>query len=234
MIRISILDDEVEEALGIRDMIQNVLAQRHEPAGISVYHDAQAFLDAYAAGQSDIIFLDIQMPQMDGLTCAERIRERDASVILIFITGMVQYAVQGYRVEAMDYIVKPVTPSLLEHSMNRAWKRLGRRKAIVVRSSDGMRSLEADELLYAEALNHRVILHTRAGEIHCTQTLSSIEAQLEGSGFFRCHAAFLVNMKRVQHIDGNDLYMEGKAIPISKHRRREFLQELTAYWGETL
>lgn len=234
MIRISVIDDEIEEALGIREMVRHALEQRHEPAEISVHQDAQAFLDAYAAGQSDVILLDIQMPRMDGMTCAERIRERDASVILIFITSMIQYAVQGYRVEAMDYIVKPVTPALLEHSLSRALKRLGRRKTLIVRADDGMRSLEADELLYAEALNHHVILHTAAGEIRCTQTLASIEAQLEGYGFFRCHAAFLINMKRVQHIDGNDLYMAGKAIPISKHRRRAFLQELTAYWGETI
>ena len=147
---------------------------------------------------------------------------------------MVQYAVQGYRVEAMDYIVKPVTPALLEHSLGRALKRRCRKKTVVVRSDDGARSPEADALLYAEALNHRVILHTGTEEIRCTQTLASIEAQLEGCGFFRCHAAFLVNMKRVQHIDGNDLYMAGKAIPISKHRRRAFLQELTSYWGETI
>lgn len=234
MIRISIIDDEIKEALGIRNMVQHVLDERHEPAEISVYHDAQAFLDAYAEGQSEIILLDIQMPGMDGMTCAEQIRERDASVILIFITSMVQYAVQGYRVEAMDYIVKPVTPALLKHSLSRALKRMGRKKAVVIRCDDGVRSLEADELLYVEALNHRVILHTKEGDIRCTQTLSSIEAQLEGSGFFRCHAAFLVNMKRVQHIDGNDLYMAGKAIPISKHRRKEFLQELTAYWGKNI
>ena len=120
MIRIMVIDDEIEEALGIREMVRHALEQRHEPAEISVHQDAQAFLDAYAAGQSDVILLDIQMPRMDGMTCAERIRERDASVILIFITSMIQYAVQGYRVEAMDYIVKPVTPALLEHSLSRA------------------------------------------------------------------------------------------------------------------
>ena len=231
MIRISVIDDEIQEALDIRDMIQHVLTAQNESASIAVYDNAQTFLDAFSSGDNDIIFLDIQMPQLDGMTCAQRIRERDASVILIFVTSMVQYAVQGYRVEAMDYLVKPVIPSLLGHSLHRALKRLGRKKTITIRSNDGLRSLDVDELLYVEALNHRVILHTITGEIHCAQTLASIEAQLQGGGFFRCHAAFLVNMRKVQHIDGNDLHLSDSVIPISKHRRREFMQELAAYWG---
>lgn len=231
MLRIAVIDDEQEEALRIRGMVEQALDSRNDSADIAVYASAEAFLRTYARGQADIIFLDIQMPEMDGMTCAQRIRRTDASVILIFVTSMVQYAVQGYRVEAMDYIVKPVSPPLLAHSLHRALKRLGRRKTLTIRASDGLRSMDADELLYVEALNHQVIVHTQTEEIHCPQTLSAIEAQLKGGGFFRCHAAFLVNMKHVQHIEGNDLLLAGALIPISKHRRREFLQAFTAYWG---
>lgn len=231
MIRISVIDDEHEEALGIQRMLRQALDARHESAEIAVYTSAQAFLQTYTSGQSDIIFLDIQMPEMDGMTCAQRIRQADPGVILIFVTSMVQYAVQGYQVEAMDYIVKPVSPNLLEHSLHRALKRLGRKKTITIRSADGLCSMDAEELLYAEAVNHRVILHTKAEEISCAQTLSAMEDQLKGSGFFRCHAAFLVNLKHVQHVEGNDLRLAGALIPISKHRRKEFLQALTAYWG---
>lgn len=128
MLRISVIDDEQEEALRIRDMLQKARNSRNDSADIAVYASAADFLRTYARGQADIIFLDIQMPEMDGMTCAQRIRQTDASVILIFITSMVQYAVQGYRVEAMDYIVKPASASLLAHSLHRALKRLGRRK----------------------------------------------------------------------------------------------------------
>ena len=87
MIRISVIDDEIREALGIRDMIQHALTAQNESASIAVYDNAQTFLDAFSSGDNDIIFLDIQMPQLDGMTCAQRIRERDASVILIFVTS---------------------------------------------------------------------------------------------------------------------------------------------------
>lgn len=234
MLQISVVDDELGEALGIREMIENLLSARNEPANITVYQDAQMFLETYAAGQCDILFLDIQMPRVDGMSCAQLIRQRDPSVILIFVTGMVQYAVQGYRVEALDYLVKPVTPSVLAHSLHRALKRLNKRRNLTVRAADGLHSLNAEELLYAEAVNHRVVLHTRGGEIHCAQTLSSIETQLQGGGFFRCHQGFLVNMRQIRHVEGTELYIEDKAIPVSKYRRRELMRELAAYWGDPI
>lgn len=234
MIRISVIDDEIQVAFGIKDMIQHALIAQNESASIAVYDNAQTFLHTFSSGDNDIIFLDIQMPEMDGMTCAQEIRRRDSSVILIFITSMVQYAVQGYRVEATDYLVKPVEPALLAHSLHRALKHLNKNQKLTIRSSNGLYSLNADDLLYVEAVNHRVILHTTGGSIQCTQTLTAIESQLQGSGFFRCHQGFLVNMRQIQHVDGNDLFIADNAIPISKYRRREFMQELTAYWGETL
>lgn len=234
MLQLCVIDDELEEALRIQAMLTELLGRQGESADISVYHAARTFLDSFTQGQYDIIFLDIQMPGMDGMACAQEIRRRDSSVILIFITSMVQYAVQGYRVEATDYLVKPVEPALLAHSLHRALKHLNKCHKLTVRSSDGLHSLNADDLLYVEAVNHRVILHTASESIYCPQTMASIEAQLQGFGFFRCHQGFLVNMRQIQHVDGNDLFIADRAVPISKYRRREFMQELTAYWGKTL
>lgn len=234
MLQLSVIDDEIDEARKIQAMLTKSMGSRNESAEISVFQNPHTFLDTFTRGRYDIIFLDIQMPEMDGMTCAQEIRRRDSSVILIFITSMVQYAVQGYRVEATDYLVKPVEPALLAHSLHRALKHLNKNPKLTIRSSDGLHSLNVDDLLYVEAVNHRVILHTASGSIPCSQTLAAIESQLQGSGFFRCHQGFLVNMRQIQHVDGNDLFIADKAVPISKYRRREFMQELTAYWGKTL
>lgn len=234
MLQFSIIDDEIDEARKIQAMLMKSIRNQNESAEVSIFQNAQFFLNTFTRGSYDMIFLDIQMPEMDGMTCAQEIRRRDSSVILIFITSMIQYAVQGYRVEATDYLVKPVEPALLAHSLHRALKHLNKSQKLTIRSSNGLYSLNADDLLYVEAVNHRVILHTTGGSIQCTQTLTAIESQLQGSGFFRCHQGFLVNMRQIQHVDGNDLFIADNAIPISKYRRREFMQELTAYWGKTL
>lgn len=204
-----------------------------QPHEVRVFHDAADFIRKYDS-QTDILFLDIQMPLIDGLTCAERVRQLDPDVILIFVTSMIQYAVQGYRVEAFDYIVKPVTQTRLSLSLNRALKRLRRKQADVIafRASDGLRSLSADKIRFIEAINHRCVIHTADEKIPCPQTLSSLEKQMNSNSFYRCHSAFLINMKYIDRIDGCDLHLGDHLIPISKHRHREFMQALTQYWGK--
>lgn len=234
VLKISVIDDEIQEARKIRDMLASSLDRQNELPEISVFLDARTFLNTFAQGRYDIIFLDIQMPEMDGMTCAQEIRRRDSSVILIFFTSMIQYAVQGYRVEATDYLVKPVEPALLKHSLHRALKHLNKHQKLAIRSGDSLYSLNTDDLLYVEAVNHRTILHTTEESIHSAQTMAAIETQLQGCGFFRCHQGFLVNMKRIQRIERNSLLISDKTIPISKYRHREFMRELTAYWGKTL
>lgn len=232
---IAIVDDELSEAITLKAMTEEALALQRETADIRVFCDAEAFVRGYA-GQTDLILLDIQMPGIDGMTCAERIRERDANVLLIFVTSMIQYAVQGYRVDAMDYIVKPVTPPLLEHALSRALRRLRRQAPhmLTVKAADGLRSLPVESILYAEAVNHRVVLHTETEAIPCAQTLLSLEETLLQNGFFRCHSAFVVSLSRVERVSGNDLFVAGKALPISKHRRKDFMQALSAQWGKSI
>lgn len=235
MLSIAIVDDELPEAMHLKAMAEEALERRQETADIRVFCDGEAFVRDYN-GKTDILLMDIQMPGMDGMTCAERIRERDANVLLIFVTSMIQYAVQGYRVDAMDYIVKPVTPPLLDHTLGRALKRLSRRTPpmLTVKAMDGLRSLPVDSILYAEALNHHVILHTETESIPCAQTLLSVEEPLLQNGFFRCHSAFIVNLSKVERIAGNDLFVPGGRLPISKHRRKDFMRALSAQWGKSI
>lgn len=232
MIRIAIVDDENEECLSLMQMIEQYLRVHQTTAEIQTFCDAAQFIKGYAGG-FDIIFMDIQMPEMDGMQAATLLREIDHEVLLIFVTSMIQYAVQGYRVDAMDYIVKPVTSTLLEHSLMRALRKLESRtpKHITIRSLSGLRNVNVNEIIFAEAVNHRVTLHLREDQFECMLTLNQLEHQLTGCGFFRCHAAFLVNMKKVERIEGNDIYMAGQLVPISKHRRKDFMKELTASWG---
>lgn len=132
--------------------------------------------------------------------------------------------------------VKTVAPALLKHSLMRAVKKLEDRspKQILIRSLNGLRNVDIDEIVYAEVANRHLTLCTRTGTFECVQTLNQLESELAGRGFFRCHSAFLVNMKSVEGIEGNDIHIAGRIIPISKHRRKDFMKELTACWGMKL
>ena len=235
MFRIAIVDDEAATLAFLRDGTQAALKEAGLSAEIKVFPSAEDFL-AHMADSFQLILLDIQMSGMNGMECAERIRLKDQQAIIIFITSMVQYAVQGYKVNALDYIVKPVDSVQLKMSLNRAFKRLEafRPKVISFRTPGGMTAVSVSEILFVEAVNHSAVARTTHGDIPCGMTLSAVESKLQPYGFFRCHAGFLVNLAFVEQVTATDAITGGRCVPVSKHRRRELMQAITAWWGKNI
>ena len=170
------------------------------------------------------------------MECAEHIRQRDQQAIIIFITSMVQYAVQGYKVNALDYIVKPITQAQLGMSLNRAFKRLKdlNPRVITFRTPGSMTAVAVQDIVFVEAVNHSAVARTAHGDIPCGMTLSSVESQLKSYGFFRCHAGFLVNLALVEQVTATDVQVAERLVPVSKHRRRDLMQAITAWWGNNV
>ena len=107
MIRIAVVEDEELYAEQLQNYISKYAEERKKQIKVTWFQDGEDIVSGYK-GEYDIILLDIQMRFMDGMTAAEKIRELDSEVVLMFITNMIQYAVRGYEVDAMDYVVKPV------------------------------------------------------------------------------------------------------------------------------
>lgn len=151
MYRIAVVDDEALVRDSLREGTEAALRRAGLQGEVQTFASAEEFLQNM--GQPfHLVLLDIQMDGMDGMTCAERLRQQDQDVVIIFITSMVQYAVQGYRVDALDYIVKPVTPGQLQESLNRAFSRLAaaQPKAVTFHTSGGMHTVHVADILYVE------------------------------------------------------------------------------------
>lgn len=215
--------------------MQGWAAGAGEAVQLFLFKDGSALLENIPE-QLDLILLDIQMEPLDGMTTAERIREKDGEVLIVFITSLAQYAVQGYRVEAMDFLVKPVELHEIEACLNRAMRRIKHTAdaEIVVHTSNAMHRVFIKDIICLEAVNHQTMIHTTTGDLLCPATLSSFEPRLPSAAFFRCHSAFIINLARVDSVNGTDLMTGGSVIPISKHRRKAFMTALTVYWGERL
>ena len=184
----------------------------------------------------DVIFLDIEMPVVDGLSAARRIREVDGDVFIVFITAFAQYAVDSYSVSALDYILKPVNYYAVALKLMQVQRLLRQRsdRSIIIRNSDGIQRLALRDIYYIEILNHTLTYHTTKGIRSATgsTTMKSLEESLGGDGFARCSQGHLVNLRCADSVEKDALRLvNGERIPISRNRRKSFLQAFLSYWS---
>lgn len=235
MIRIAIAEDIEFERDALLKCLRRYEQERSVTFEYAVFENGEDLLRDYGGG-FDILLLDVAMPKVDGLTAARRIRRQDEKVLILFITSMVQYAVQGYSVDALDFIVKPVGYMGLKLRLDRALSRIAQSapRKIEVRSANGVCSVPVNDIRYVETYNHKIIIHTDGAQYLTDMPMKRIEAALAGLPFFRCHTSYLVNLRFVDRIQGNDIEVDGHLLAVSRYRRRELMNAFTAYLGENL
>ena len=234
LIRLAVVDDEPLQSERIRSMLDRYSRDSNLDISVRCFSDGDEFLDSVAQGVYDILLLDIQMKRIDGLTAANRARAVDSRVVIIFITNIVQYAVQGYSVKALDFLVKPVDYSTLAAKMDAAIDQVNRQGEVVacIRTTSGVQVLDLNEIVCVELLSRKLIIHTPAESHFCNETLHGIEEKLADPRFFRCHAAFLVNLQHVRQVGKSTALVGSLEVPISRYRYKAFLDSLTRYLGK--
>ena len=158
MIHIAIVEDEMNYVRTLEDYIQRYRQEKQEEIRVSIFADGEDITENYD-GQFDIILMDIQMRFMDGMTAAEKIRDLDREVVILFITNMIQYAVKGYEVDAMDYVLKPVEYFAFSQKLDKAIGRISRntQKYIAIPTTDGMKKVAVSDIYYIESLGHNAV-----------------------------------------------------------------------------
>ena len=232
MIRIAIVEDAAFDRQVLRDCLREYGQETGTELLITEFTGGTAFLEQYQE-DLDLIFMDIMMDGTDGLTTARKLRRRDDKVLLVFVTSMLQYAVQGYSVDAMDFIIKPVTYTGLKLCMDRVVRRLNETAPVRLRftNREGTHSVDAAEICYIESLEHKIVVHTVQGEIQSDMSLAAAEKMVKALPFFRCHVSYLVNLRYVDRVSGNDVWVNGDRLAISRYRRKDFLEAWSAWLG---
>ena len=234
MLKIGLLEDDREQA----ERLISFLSQYQETHPQFVYtlqrySWALDLLDHYER-DFDLLFLDIRLPDMTGMEVAHRIREIDRNVMIIFVTSVTQYAVEGYSVQAFDYIVKSIGYEFFAAKLERALRVLSYRKPGVVldiKTREGSLRLSSDMIRYFEVFDHNLLIHTDDGVIKQWGSLSRYEKQLLSAHSARCNSCYLVNLKFVRGIFGNEVLVVNDRLVVSKSRRKAFLQALAQYKG---
>lgn len=176
MLHIAIVEDDPKYQRELQTAVERYARKHKEPIRTSIFSDGDEILENYTANY-DIILLDIQMRRMDGMRAAERIRELDTNVILVFVTQMVNFAVQGYAVNAMDFLIKPISYPSLERVLRKAVALCKKHtQYITVPTSKGLLRLDAQKIYYFESFSHRIIVHAEEGkEYQLRETMRKME-----------------------------------------------------------
>lgn len=226
MICVAIIEDQEQDAGILRRCLEKYGAEIGEQFKISCFSSGLKFLENYQA-RFDLVFMDVEMPDLDGMTTARRLRDMDQQVRLIFVTNMAKYAVQGYSVGAMDYILKPVRYSDIKMRMERIRGALRmREQKIVLPGQSGVKILSVQDIVYIESVSHQITFHTVSGDHVTRKSMTEWEQELEDKGFARCNTSYIVNLRHVQEVCGNDVIVAGKTLPISRVRKQEFIKKL--------
>ena len=232
---IAIVEDDPQSAQLLKDYVERYGAEKGCAFHIVTFPDAIQFLTNYRPIFS-VVFMDIEMPDMDGMTASGALRQRDQTVVLIFVTHLVQYAVAGYQVEASDYILKPLDKAgygAFAFRFERALRKAANRdSADIVLSVRGQSiRIRCDEIYYIESLNHKLIYHTAQGDYETWDSLSHLEEQLSKLRFVRCSASYLVNLAHVKSVSAASVAVENATLKIGRSKKAEFLNALTRYMG---
>lgn len=231
MINITIVEDDSKYQTTLVDYLSRYKKENNEEYSVDVFSNALNFLDEKKF--YNIIFLDIEMPFMNGIDAAKKIRETNTNSTIIFITNMAKYAVKGYEVDAMDFLIKPVEYFNFSLKLSKAMRIQNEDSlhTILVNNASGFMKIEISKILYVESSLHYVIYHLENEEVKVRDSMKKVEENLSKYNFAKCNNSFLVNLDKIIKIQNDDIYIGKNVIKISRSKKKEFLDALAKFYG---
>ncbi len=230
MRNVAIVEDEQGAGDLLRSYIERYASENNIQFNVVRFANAADFLEGYMPIYA-VVFMDIQMPKMNGMDGAVELRKLDKTVSIIFITNLVQYARKGYEVDAVGFLVKPVSYYDFSLKFRKALDVyvMNEGRSITIKYRGGMCTISTDKLMYVEIIAHRLYYHLVDEDIEITGVLSDAEKELASYGFLRCNKCYLVNPKFIVGIKGSEVRVGNRDLQISRPRRATFLAELAAW-----
>ncbi len=234
MYHIAIVEDEAEFTAQFQEYLKQYQKEHDVAFKVSAFADGADILEDYQQ-LYDIILLDIEMPKVNGMEAAEKIRQMDSDVVLMFITNMASYAIRGYEVGALDFVMKPLNYYTLSMKLTRALKRARQKEQqqILLTLSDGVKKVGIQQIHYVEVQNRMLHYHTDEGEFIVRGTMQSVEQMFASYPFVKCNHWYMVNLMHVSEVRKNTAVVGGHELEISRRNRTAFLKALTEYVGGT-
>lgn len=230
--RIAIVEDESCYAHQLQEYLKQYQKEFETDLEVEHYDNGMNFMFHFK-NQFDIILLDVIMPYLDGFETARRIRKTDSEVVILFVTNQAQYAIRGYEVDAMDYILKPISYFAFSQRLKRAASKVSRKQRpyLMISYQSSTKKICIDSILYLESKGHNMVYHTVDGDYTVFGGLKDVEQKLEQYHFLRCNKGYLVSLRHVDDVNDGFVHIGNDRLLISRPRKAAFMQALTDYMG---
>lgn len=228
------VDDDPKDAALLKSRIEEYCRKADQTVLVRIYRDGLDFIRS--AETADIVFLDIQMEKLDGLETARIMRKINHETVLVFVTNMAQFAIKGYEVDALDFILKPPSRASIAYVMDKALKRLDNTARVLfsLKTPEGTISLAANDITYVEVFDHNLVYHTTRGDHTVRGRLSDVTEKLDPERFVLCSRSYIVNLRHVSNVTSDSLTIGDTRIPVSKSHRKELMERFSSYLGDSL
>lgn len=235
MLQIAICDDECYYREKIQRLLENYLKSHQQIYNICFFTSGEAFLSqSENSVKYDIVFMDISMEDLNGIETAMQMRAFHPDTFLVFVTAYIDYALEGYKANAIRYIMKDTLDTAVIECMDAILQKM-RRLQIAFPFTEGERKLYSDNILYIESSKHKSIFHCVGTDLPRYQIyskLDDIEQKLSGYDFLRVHKSYLINMKHICKINNYTVYLDtGLELPVPRSRFRTAKEAFVAYKG---
>lgn len=236
MIKIVICEDERETQLLIEEYLDNILKNINIEYEIQKYSSGEELLEGNIK-DIDILLLDIQMGQINGMDVARKIREVDNKMEIIFITSLIDYVQEGYEVRAYRYLLKPIESEELKKHVLTCIREIeiNKNNNIVIKNKSNTYKIDSNEIKYVEVQKKDMVIHTINKNFDVRYSLEKIEKDLNLYKFVRCHKSYLVNLSYVENIKLNTLVLEsGEEVPVSRYRYKDVKEKFLKFLGDVI
>ena len=215
--KVAICDDERDQIEYIASIVASWSVHEGYHCDIRTFSSAEAFLFEYEEDKAyDILLLDVEMKNMDGIELAKRIRKDSNRAEIIFITSHFEFVGEGYEVDALHYLVKPISEDKLTQVLSKAAEKLSvEPPSVVISCEGGTVKLYESDILYVESFLHYIVIHTKDNEYRIKENISVFENKLSDD-FYRIHRSYLASLKHVTRISRTSVHIGNTELPLSR------------------
>lgn len=198
-----------------------------------VFENGNDFLQSFRKNPYDLVFLDIEMPEIDGISLARKLRELSRDVPIVFLTSHIEYALEGYEVNALRYLTKPIQSEKLHELLGYVMERMQEQRTLWLKTDMGEERVLVKDILYLEAQNQNILIRTAKWDYLVRYNLGEYEKELSEDGFFRIHRGYLVSLRHVKSLGKHELTLSNSTVlPVSRTKEKSLKEALFQYIRE--